>query len=379
MINRILPVIFASLLLVACGGGGGGGGGTTASNDTNSNTSGDTNNEAGGGAEDGEFSQQQSEYLPLIVGAGWDYDAVTMTAETYGGSDSLYSLKTEIVVDEQTGEIAQVVSSAPDRVGLKGFTATNFEFEISAGIFVTLKSLIFDREITLLGSGLSTVGVSGDLTFDVRVPNVISLSDRRIDVEAAPQVSNISNTNISTPWGNMAGTDLEASLRVTGEYDPILADPIPVDITILEESSFVPGIGPVSRQISFYINDELGNPDILLGQVFLNITDLENLPAPIVYTYDGVNLTQPDSTIIREKISEANFDEYETSEYELLNEEAFDSLDWAEVGVQNTVYVVDVFVTDPEPEQTLSSVVYVSESGSNVQIPVNVTLEIVAP
>ncbi|MDX1692386.1 MAG: hypothetical protein R3208_01400 [Ketobacteraceae bacterium] len=369
MINRIFPVLFCSLFLAACGGGGGGG---------SSDSSGDGgNNNQGGDAEEETFTQQQNAYLPLIVGAGWEYSAEDkIIAEAYGTSGEYFALPSEFILtlaEEGTpAEVSQILSSNPNTVGLKGFVGSDFSFDIEEGVEVTLKSLIFDEEILLLGGSVAPGSVAGEVVFDLNSKFLpIPLNNVRVDVTATP-IINVSDSTVSTPWGTLAAKEMDASLRVTGTYSTPFG-PIPINITITETSYFVAGIGPVSRSITYYLADS-----IQLGEVSLDIAALINLPEPIVYVYDGLNLNSPENTVMRmrdpEQVDPA-YTNLDPAQYSLLNEEEFNAIAWASVqeSPSGTAFEVSASLSDPVPSITESAVIYVKENGSNNQVPVNVT------
>jgi hypothetical protein len=217
----------------------------------------------------------------------------------------------------------------------------------------------------MVGDSPSGTPVAADLVVDISalvLGQQVRFENQTINVEATPVITNESNPNIITPWGALAGVDVTASLQLVGKY--LTQD---VDIAITETASYAKGIGPVSRDIAFALT---GNtPEDLVS---LEISALSGLPEPVVYSYEGSNLIQPDVTVIRivENLSPEN--------YTLLNQDILNALNWVNVSesVNSTVFEVNVTLPTPIPAETQSAVLYLSESGSEDQIPLNVTLSI---
>lgn len=381
MINRILIVIFASLFLAACGGGGGGGGGATANNaGSDSNTGGDDSSDQGNEQEEEQaFTQRQNEYLPLIEGSGWIYsigeEEATILASVYDASSGLFELASEIEINEQVGTISQIFASNTESVSVKRFQASNFSFDLNNSVAVTFNYLEFNDAIAVIGDSLPTGSVNGILNIDADIDFIGPVNNVSINVVATPVVlTNAENTSIQTTWGTMQGVDMEVALRIQGA-----ALGYTIDLIVTEESQFVKGVGPVSRDISFYLtNIATGEAGEFLAGVAMNIADLSGLPQPLIYSYDGVNLTQPESTLIRQKSGVASYTPLNAANYEILNESVFDGLAWASVeeSLNGTVFEVDVVLPDPVPSSTQTEVIYLSETGSEDQIPVSVTLSI---
>lgn len=369
MINRILIVMLTTLFLAACGGGGGGGGGGSSSSDSDNsadNNSSPNNNDSGEQAgESEEFVQQQNSYLPLIDGAGWRFDGdVDMAASEESGSfentsDPVFSITNSI---GDLGSLTQYFTSTKAAVSLVELGGP-IEFPVpnplgGDDIDIEISKIELSDPIVVIGEGLAaesqlTANVSTnfglfELDADVTVSNTPSMIS--VDLDGDLNVDPIVYPSMQTT----------VSIRLNDSVT-ILGFPVPVDVTLGETSQFLEGVGFVRREISF-----AGSEPVTFSAI-----DLINLPHPVIY-----NLVT--GTPVLYENNSVNIDGINLSpaNYDILDTENIDNNDW--VGVAENVnglsFDVTMSATESLPDETTSLVFYISETGDDAQIPVNVTL-----
>lgn len=386
MINRILIVIFASLFLAACGGGGGGGGGATANNaGSDSNTGGDDSSDQGSGDEQEEqaFTQEQSEYLPLIAGRGWDYQfpnpeepgafiSVGLRASAYGGSDGLFVVPSGELDygGAENASINQVFRSTKDSIEIIRVDIDGFELPFpnplapSTTVDVSIDSLDFGEASLVIIPGVEDQTVTSNLTVTIPL-----FGSRTFSLDSTLNVTNSDAVEQVEGWGNIPVKHVVAVLHVDDHAELTPSTSLPVELTIRETATFAPGVGPVARKIEFI----QGAPsDDAIAEIDMTLIGLLDLPEPIIYT-----MGPGDPVLSSNAYINIDGTDLTTSDYRILNSEDFGSgeSDWLDVEVTNSNFFnVIVSATSFTPDEATSRVIYLSESGSDVQIPVNVTL-----
>lgn len=395
MINRILLVIFASLFLASCGGGGGGGGGTTNSTGSDNNTGADNNtggndstDQGGGDEQQAEpFVQQQSEYLPLIAGRGWSYEfdpdpadedlvtrvSVPLRVSEYDGADDLFVVSSAELDygGSENATINQVLRSTPESVEIVRFDIEGFVLTFPNPLFqgstvdVTINSLDFGESSLQLIPGSEAKTVISNLT----VGNIPVFGTATFALDSTLSVTNSAVVEPVNGWGNLPLLKVVAELHIDDNAVLTEAAQFPVELTLRETALFAPGIGPVARKIEFIEGDPSMDP---MAQIDMNLSGLLDLPEPVIY-----QMTTGDPALSSDAYIDIGGIDLTSTEYSILNADSFGSgeNDWIEIEVtNNNLFNVIVSATGLTPEEATSKVIYVGQSGSDVQIPVNVTL-----
>ncbi len=424
MINRILIVIFASLFLAACGGGGGGGGGTTATNaGSDNNTGGNDSSDQGSGDEQEEqaFTQEQSEYLPLIDGRGWSY-FVTSSANAEGGQSPLLAQQsgtpgvydlTSILDDTDPEAVISItqkysstkISAQNSEIAFHGFTGQNLVLPLPqelvdqaspwagflgvdsiTALYLELNSIAFTQAVKVIGSdetlAAQTASDSLEANVSLRILNqdgdpLFSTNSLSLGVQAE-----VDNEDATPQFGSgedtyrFKGRQSNATLDLTGPVNLIVIN-YDLEFRIEDNSIYVPGIGVAKRTLNVFAD---GNNNDPLQTIELTWDGMNGLPEPVIYELfqaDPIALSEDVRLRIASEEANGPLNPFNPQDYQILNSSALDDLPWLTVQeeVASTAYIVSMSAMDL-PAATTSTVVYVGADDSDTQFPVNITFSV---